>query len=405
MLAVSTVQCIDFVSGLGVVFEIEVPFDKVPEPEPIENVRYVLVRALSQDPVLSFDKTVRVVLTTKSLSVFVQTDKPVYRRNEDVHIRIVAVDSSLLPTASQDVTVDIKNPQDITVDRIHLTSESSGIKKHKLHLGPGPMEGNWRIVAKYGYKAQSKSEYRFQVEDYVLPKFDVQIFPPKFVRVKAKQPLLEFTVKAMYTYGEGVAGQVTITLGVLTSSNNTIAVFKKSVFRLSSQDRGVKELHFPNEGYAVFPLGERLYISAELVDEASGARQKTVDTSAQFTDNPIRLDCDLSPPYYRPNLSLQIKVRARYPSGSLVPNAMIHTGVHQGQQKTTDGDGIASFQVNPQQSTGDLRIQFKVIQPIEQQLTKECRFQRFSSASTDYIYVRSKHGSKPKVIMNGDLSY
>ena len=64
-------------------FEVEVPIDKVPQPEPTEHVRYVYVRALSQDPSLSFNKAVRVVLSTKSLSVFVQTDKPVYRRNED----------------------------------------------------------------------------------------------------------------------------------------------------------------------------------------------------------------------------------------------------------------------------------------------------------------------------------
>ena len=44
------------------------PYDKVPKPEPSEHVRYAYIRALSRDASLSFNKTVRVVLSTKSMS-------------------------------------------------------------------------------------------------------------------------------------------------------------------------------------------------------------------------------------------------------------------------------------------------------------------------------------------------
>ena len=64
-------------------FEVEVPYEKVPAPDPVKGVRYAYIRAVSESASLPFNKLVRVVLSTKSLSVFVQTDKPVYKRNED----------------------------------------------------------------------------------------------------------------------------------------------------------------------------------------------------------------------------------------------------------------------------------------------------------------------------------
>ena len=64
-------------------FELEVSYNKVPLPDPVKGVRYAYIRAVSQAASLPFNKTVRLVLSTKSLSVFVQTDKPIYKRNED----------------------------------------------------------------------------------------------------------------------------------------------------------------------------------------------------------------------------------------------------------------------------------------------------------------------------------
>ena len=74
------------------------------------------------------------------------------------------------------------------------------------------------------------------------------------------------------------------------------------------QDDGVKTIFFPNGGYKVFPLGEQVYISVEVTNSNNGVKRQTFDVSSQFDDNPIKLDCALSPPYYRPNLPLRLQV-------------------------------------------------------------------------------------------------
>ena len=74
------------------------------------------------------------------------------------------------------------------------------------------------------------------------------------------------------------------------------------------QDKGVKKLTFANGGYEQFPLGRRLSVFVEVTEKASGIKASASDNTAVFTDNPIKLDCDLMPPYYKPNLPLQMQV-------------------------------------------------------------------------------------------------
>ena len=64
-------------------FNVKVPYENFSPPDPVKGVLYAYIRAVSQTSSLHFNKVVRVFLSTKSLSVFVQTDKPVYKRNEN----------------------------------------------------------------------------------------------------------------------------------------------------------------------------------------------------------------------------------------------------------------------------------------------------------------------------------
>ena len=51
-------------------------------------------------------------------------------------------------------------------------------------------------------------------------------------------------------------------------------------------------------------------VVAEVTEQASGIKQTSFDSSTLFTDLPVKLDCDLSPPFYRPQLPLLVTVSA-----------------------------------------------------------------------------------------------
>jgi uncharacterized protein YfaS (alpha-2-macroglobulin family) len=75
------------------------------------------------------------------------------------------------------------------------------------------------------------SEFHFEVLDYVLPRFDVVIIPPKHVTQGDKK--IEFTVKAKYTYGKGVQGVLTVRLGILQDGSGNVTEFFQNKFAIS----------------------------------------------------------------------------------------------------------------------------------------------------------------------------
>jgi sporulation-control protein spo0M len=50
----------------------------------------------------------------------------------------------------------------------------------ELQLSPEPVQGRWRIMVKRESAAVSVQE--FEVREFVLPKFEVNINPPSFIR-------------------------------------------------------------------------------------------------------------------------------------------------------------------------------------------------------------------------------
>ena len=81
-----------------------------------------------------------------------------------------------------------------------------------------------------------------------------------------------------------------------------------TILTIFDQAKGEKEIIVPNGRYDVFPIRERLCIVAEVTEQASGIKESSSDSSAFFTDVPVKLDCDLSPPFYRPQLPLIVTV-------------------------------------------------------------------------------------------------
>ncbi|XP_065844986.1 C3 and PZP-like alpha-2-macroglobulin domain-containing protein 8 [Oscarella lobularis] len=136
--------------------------------EPSEGgTRYACVKVITNLPKCPTNERRRVVLSFKSMSVFVQTDKPVYRRDDEVRILVAALKPDHTP---------LDNDTEIFFD-IKLLA----FRKHSLNLGHVPLVGKWVIRAEYGCKNSVISNFQFQVEDFVLPRFEVVITPPRVI--------------------------------------------------------------------------------------------------------------------------------------------------------------------------------------------------------------------------------
>jgi integrin beta 2 len=221
----------------------------------------------------------------------------------------------------------------------------------------------------------------------VLPRFDIKLSTPKYIKPLDK--LIDISVFVRYTYGGGVVGLLDIKLGICNEDSTKVYLFRQNTFYLTSQDKGSKHLSFPNSGYSVFPYGWKFCVVAEATENASGIKYLTSDNSAMFTDNPIKIDCELTPPFYRPKLPLQMQIRARYPNGEAVGNIEVVATQPDGSVRiqTTNQAGVAYITVDVGNINGDLEIKVNVK---NQALGIRCIFKEFCSPCNEHITVRPK---------------
>ncbi|XP_062523461.1 A.superbus venom factor 1-like isoform X2 [Corticium candelabrum] len=342
--------------------------------------QHVYVRAKSTSRRFPFNKRKRVALSLKSFSVLVQTDKPVYIRNDEVNIRIITVNSRLVSKPLENVVVDILDPRNVTVDRTEINSaQEQKITRRKIQLGINPVIGDWTILAKYGFKKNLTSRFNFKVKDYVLPQFDVKITPPLYV-LKRNQHI-ELSVQAKYTFDKVLLGYVAVELGVWISKSK-ISVFRKTTHFLLPNDHGSKNLTIPNSGYGVFPFGKRLWIRATVTERGSGVRFTKTDMTATFTCSPYRIEFDRSKPFYTPGMPLESSVKVTYPNGHPAAGINLNFSDQFGQKYTSisDNNGFAKLTLNTNRNSTNMTCQVK---PAGEQVITEFVYLPFEPTCTN----------------------
>uniref|UniRef100_A0A2I3G1S6 C3 and PZP like alpha-2-macroglobulin domain containing 8 n=1 Tax=Nomascus leucogenys TaxID=61853 RepID=A0A2I3G1S6_NOMLE len=195
----------------------------------------------------------------------------------------------------------------------HLKPFCCGITNMSFPLSDQPVLGEWFIFVEMQGHAYNKS---FEVQKYVLPKFELLIDPPRYIR--DLDACETGTVRARYTFGKPVAGALTINMTV-----NGVGYYSHEVGRpvlrttkiLGSQDfdicvRDMIPADVPEH------FRGRVSIWA-MVTGADGSQQVAFDDSTpvqrQLVD--IRYSKDTRK-QFKPGLAYVGKVELSYPDGS-----------------------------------------------------------------------------------------
>jgi CD109 antigen len=194
-----------------------------------------------------FQDEARVAVTNNYL-IFLETDKPIYKPGQTIHMRAITVDPELNP-ASENVTVDVLDAKGIKIFRKSVQTDAYGMALVDLPISTEPNLGTWKITAE---TPKSKAQIDIKIEEYVLPKYEVKVDLPKEWFLVSDQ--IKGKVTATYSFGKPVKGDLEIkatkyvgtwqdyAISSLTSMVQPISLFRPPVTWQGFRQRRATEM-------------------------------------------------------------------------------------------------------------------------------------------------------------------
>ncbi|XP_060591789.1 CD109 antigen-like isoform X2 [Ruditapes philippinarum] len=142
----------------------------------------------------------------KSHNIFIQTDKAAYKSGQKVRYRVFVVDRDMKPM-DEVMTISIMDPKSNKIKEHVNVSGLYGFSG-EMSLSKQPVLGYWAIRVNLENTENVEERISFEVQEYVLPKYEVKVKLPPFGTVA--NPELKGSVTAKYTYGKPVKGHVTL---------------------------------------------------------------------------------------------------------------------------------------------------------------------------------------------------
>ncbi|XP_024424671.2 complement C3 [Desmodus rotundus] len=360
--------------------------------------KFVIVQAaFGNDPV---EKVVLVSLQSGYL--FIQTDKTIYTPGSTVLYRIFTVDHKLLPVG-RTVIVSIETPDDIPVKRDSLSSHNQfGILPLSWNIPELVNMGQWKILAHYEDSPQQVFSTEFEVKEYVLPSFEVQVEPAeKFYYIDDPNGL-EVTITARFLYGKNVDGTGFVIFGVqdgdqrislsqsltrvLIEDGTGEAVLKRQVLL-----NGVQ----PSREDAL--VGKSLYVSVTVILHSGSDMVEAERSGIPIVTSPYQIHFTKTPRFFKPAMPFDLMVFVTNPDGSPARRIPVATQGSSQVQSLTQDDGMAKLIINTQKSLQPLTITVRTMKeglPEERQATNKMQALPYSTMGNSNNYL---HLSVPRV--------
>ncbi|XP_011842512.1 PREDICTED: CD109 antigen [Mandrillus leucophaeus] len=146
-----------------------------------DEIYELRVTGRTQDEIL-FSNSTRLSFETKRISVFIQTDKALYKPKQEVKFRIVTLFSDFKPYKTS-LNILIKDPKSNLIQQWLSQQSDLGVISKTFQLSSHPILGDWSIQVQVNDQTYYQS---FQVSEYVLPKFEVTLQTPLYCSMNSK---------------------------------------------------------------------------------------------------------------------------------------------------------------------------------------------------------------------------
>lgn len=194
----------------------EIMMLKVPSQALNGNYKLKVEGRTESDEVVFSNETM-LEFSQRSITIFVQTDKPVYKQSQSVKFRIVPITTDLKPFADA-LDVYMLDPNGIIVKRWLSKQTNLGSVSLEYPLSYQPVIGNWtiRVIA----QGQVHDSY-YVVEEYHSQQFEVKVtMASEFLD---SDEYISGSISANFTNGAPVSGNLTVVISAEVADQSASA--------------------------------------------------------------------------------------------------------------------------------------------------------------------------------------
>jgi hypothetical protein len=220
------------------------PIEGAPGDSATLTMKGTLINADGSQVLESIEENVQVFNRT---IINVDTDKPLHKPGEIVHLRAMAVDFENHAVANTGLTMTIKDPEWKTLLEVPLTTNRFGIASFDWKTGPQLAPGNYSTNVRLNSDSEDpRTGLILSIRRYDLPEFAVSAAMDRGYYLDGQTPVVR--IHAGYLFGKPVAaGEVQIVRADRLWSNSRTAkssIDPKDVVQTSALDEhGDAELH------------------------------------------------------------------------------------------------------------------------------------------------------------------
>jgi CD109 antigen len=278
--------------------------------------------------------------------LFLETDKPIYKPGQTLHVRLISLDSELKPVAVE-ATVDLQDAKGTKVFKKTVQTDEYGMATLEVPISDEPNLGVWKVSAQAGERS---AEVDVRVEEYVLPKYEVAVdLPREWFLVD--EPITG-KVRATYSYGKPVRGTLHIEAQRYVGQWEQFASYSTDI-------DGEAEFELPAVQYVAGVPEERgmgnVTLEVTVEERATGYEEKTTRLLT-VSESPVSLQLIPEGSAFKPSLPFSFLVVTETPDNkpaeSQVSVEVSYLGdkleeiEHKTEQVQTD-NGLAMLTVTP----------------------------------------------------------
>lgn len=242
-------------------------------------------------------------IESKNVSIFIQTDKAIYKPGETIKFRVLVLDAQLKPailTSESLLSIYLTDPEKNRIKQWIKISPKKGVFTSEVQLSELPVLGNWKFEAKVGQETKIK---HVEVAEYVLPKFDVTIDSPNDFSVKDGK--IRAIIRSKYTYGKLVKGEAVVSL-TPTKSYSYYGMEQRNrdsiIKTIKIDGKGTVEFDTENDlniEFTDYTRSKNFDIKAVVIEELTGRNQSATKSvtihQSRYKVIPSELSHEFSP--------------------------------------------------------------------------------------------------------------